>query len=130
MTAIAAVILSLLFVNLFAGSDSTQAATPAEQKLTYGWPAAWYLRDWRFFLPQNLAKVGPQHPYWFWASPAEDRFAFFGLALFGDAVVAGVVLLGVVGGLGGQRVAPSLRTDVAISLALSARARSSASWSA
>ena len=84
--------------------------------MAYGWPAIWYLRDWRFFLPQSLARIGPHHPHWLWLSPPEDRFAFSALALLADAMVAGVVLLGVGGGLGGQRVASSLRTDVAIPL--------------
>lgn len=102
IVAIVGVTLCLLFVNLY-GSTDPRPGTLSQRKWVHGWPLTWLSRTWRPFTDDARSELGVRRPCWPWVYLPGDRLHLVALGVLGDAVVAGVVLVGLMSGLCARR---------------------------
>ena len=104
------VILSLAFVNLH-GRIDPRPGTLQQQRWIHGWPMTWLYRTWHPYIFTG-PELGVYDPCWPWFALPKEQRDFVTTGMVGDALVAAVILFGVIVGLDIRRAAFSLESSV------------------
>lgn len=92
------VMLSLSFVNLH-GRDDPRPGTLSQRKWVHGWPATWLFRTWQLTVDNCQSEIGALHHLWPWITLPGEQRDYVVPAMHIDAIVAAMVLIGVMSGL-------------------------------